>query len=54
MKRATLTKKENRDWEELFAFYINQGFDDAKADAAAWKDLQGVYPRLQPFKGCKP
>jgi hypothetical protein len=52
-KLATLTAEENKAWESAFAFHVNNGASDKRADSLAWKDLCAEFPRLRNFQGCK-
>jgi len=52
-KLATLTAEENKAWEKAFAFHVDSGMSDARADRATWKDLCAEFPRLRKFQGCK-
>ena len=50
---AKLTPKEDRAWEKVFGFYVDEGHPDDEAAELAWKDLQEEFPRLAAFEGCK-
>jgi hypothetical protein len=42
-----------RDWEEYFSWYLNNGWTETGADDNAWKDLQAKYEGLMHYEGCK-
>jgi hypothetical protein len=50
---ATLTPAENKRWEQLFSWAVNDGYTQAAADKEAWKGLCEEFPRLQRFDGAK-
>jgi len=54
MKRlAVLTAEENRDWEDYFCWYLNNGWPETEADENSWKDLQAKHDGLKHYDGCK-
>jgi len=50
---AKLTPEENRSWEFAFAFYLDEGYSDSKADGLTWRDMVLEFPRLKNFAGCR-
>jgi hypothetical protein len=52
-RKARLTAEENRIWEKTFAFHVDAGMSDMRADIATWRDMQEQFPRLRAFSGCK-
>jgi hypothetical protein len=51
---AQFTDAEEKAWLHAFAFYVDQGMTETQADAAAWADLQGQFPRLKAYDGAEP
>lgn len=52
-RKARLTIAENKAWEFAFAFHVDNGMSDKRADALAWKDLCAEFTRLRKFQGCR-
>ena len=52
MRIAKLTPEENHAWEFAFAFYVNEGHSDSKADRLSWRDMLLDFPRLKNYAGC--
>jgi hypothetical protein len=50
---AKLTPKENHAWEFAFAFYLDEGHSDSKADKFTWRDMLLEFPRLKAFTRCR-
>ena len=53
-KLATLTAAENKRWEWLFSWAVNNGYTQRAADREAWKGLCEEFPRLRKYDGAKP
>lgn len=51
MKLATLTETENIAWRAAFKQAELDGLDPDLADIAAWKVVQGIFPRLLEYDG---
>ena len=56
MKRKLVILKplENKRWEQLFSWAMNNGYTEARADREAWKGLCEEFPRLRKYSGCRP
>jgi hypothetical protein len=52
-KLAKLTTAEEKAWEHAFRFHSVAGKSDTRAANAAWRDLQGEFPRLRKYQGAK-
>jgi hypothetical protein len=52
-KLATLTIAENKRWEWLFSWAVNNGYTQRAADKEAWKGLCEEFPRLRKFDGAR-
>lgn len=52
-KIATLTVHEDIAWCKYIEYYLQDGYSDKRADAAAWKDLVKEFPRLAAFDGAR-
>jgi len=50
-KLAVLTAEQNGFWEKNFAYYLNDGLSDSRADKLAWQDLQNEFPGLKKYDG---
>lgn len=53
LKLATLSLEENDFWENIFAYYVEEGYDDDEADKLAWEEMQEEFPRLLKYDGIK-
>ncbi len=51
---AQFADAEKKAWQHAFAFYVDHGMAETQADAAAWADLQGQFPRLKAYDGAEP
>jgi hypothetical protein len=50
-KLAKLSAAEEKAWEHAFRFHCVAGKTDTRASNAAWRDLQGEFPRLMRYDG---
>jgi hypothetical protein len=53
-KLAALTSAENKRWEWLFSWAVNNGYTQSAADIEAWRGLCEEFPRLRKYEGAKP
>lgn len=51
---AQFTDAEEKAWQHAFAFYLDQGMSETRADAAAWAEVQEQFPRLKAYDGAEP
>ena len=52
-KIALLNPQENKAWVFAFTFYLDEGYDDLRADKLAWRDLRQEITRLKNYDGCR-
>lgn len=53
MKTVVLAPEEDKKWEEIFSFHINDGKTDEEADRLTFDELKSIYPRLKNYSKIK-